>query len=97
MDELKKQSFIRWAVIIIAVTIVLLGVISILPELHRQNALKSQVADINRQIQEKRRETADIALKCRRFETDREFVESIARKNRRVFPGEIVFLFEDQK
>ena len=30
-----------------------------------------------------------------RFRTDSEFVENIARQNRRVFPGELVFKFED--
>ena len=29
----------------------------------------------------------------RRFNTDREFVEMLARKNHRLFPGEVVFVF----
>ena len=29
----------------------------------------------------------------RRFNTDREFVEMLARKNHRLFPGEVVFVY----
>ena len=29
----------------------------------------------------------------RRFNTDREFVEMLARRNHRLFPGEVVFVF----
>jgi hypothetical protein len=32
----------------------------------------------------------------RRFRTDADFVESIARQNRRVFPGELVFVFGNE-
>ena len=40
-------------------------------------------------------EIASIRERQRRFNTDREFVEMLARQNRRVYPGEIVFVFED--
>ena len=42
------------------------------------------------------RKTAELVEKQRRFQTDREFVESIARQNHRVYPGELVFLFPEQ-
>lgn len=50
---------------------------------------------IQKCIEDKQREIALIKAKQRRFNTDREFVESLARQNRRVFPGELVFVFDD--
>ena len=46
-------------------------------------------------IDEKRAAIQEIKDKQNRFNTDREFVESLARQNRRVFPGELVFVFDD--
>ena len=53
------------------------------------------VERIMRRIDEKRAEIAEIKTKQNRFNTDREFVETLARQNRRVFPGELVFVFDD--
>ena len=57
--------------------------------------LAEEKARIQRRIDEKRAEIAAIKAKQRRFNTDREFVETLARQNRRVYPGELVFVFED--
>jgi hypothetical protein len=43
----------------------------------------------------KKKEIAAVKDKQIRFKTDREFVEGLARENRRAFPGEIVFTFDD--
>ena len=43
----------------------------------------------------KYRQAQDFREKQRRFNTDREFVESLARQNRRVYPGELVFIFDE--
>ncbi len=50
---------------------------------------------INQRIGEKSREIAEIKRKQQRFNTDREFVEMLARRDRRIFPGELVFIFDD--
>ena len=46
-------------------------------------------------IEEKKREIAKLIENQNRFRSDRDFVEQIARRNGRVFPGELVFVFED--
>jgi cell division protein FtsB len=61
----------------------------------RSQSLKERNAELARQIDEKRREIADLLDRQRRFKTDRDFVETIARRNKRVYPGELVFVFED--
>ena len=46
-------------------------------------------------VLELKKEIAAVKEKQMRFRTDREFVESLARENRRAFPGELVFIFDN--
>lgn len=64
------------------------------PEWVRHRALNRQDAELTRRIEEKKHEIAKLKENQQRFRTDAEFVETIARQNRRVFPGELVFIFE---
>ena len=80
---------------IIFCCIVATGVIISLPKYRNARDLNSEHARILKQIDEKKAEIAAIREKQRRFNTDREFVESLARQNRRVYPGELVFIFDD--
>jgi len=65
------------------------------PSFKRGQALKRQEADLQRRIDRKKQEIAVLQDNQRRFKSDADFVEAIARQNRRVFPGELVFIFED--
>ena len=47
------------------------------------------------EIEEKKAKIREIKAKQQRLNSDREFVETLARKNCRVFPGELVFVFDD--
>lgn len=75
--------------------VILVGLCLAYPTWLRGRALKVQEADLRIQIEDKKKEIARLTENQRRFRTDPSFVESIARKNRRVFPGELVFTFED--
>ncbi|MBR1586744.1 MAG: septum formation initiator family protein [Kiritimatiellae bacterium] len=75
--------------------IVVTGAMYSYPKYRRAQALRAEHARILRQIDEKKAEIAAIREKQRRFNTDREFVESLARQNRRVYPGELVFIFDE--
>ena len=75
--------------------IVVGGLIIVFPSYSRSRELRRQELELRAQIAEKKREIAQLAENQRRFKADPEFVESIARQNRRVFPGEIVFIFEE--
>ena len=47
------------------------------------------------QIDAKRREIAKLTEYKNRFRSDPDFVEAIARQNHKVFPGELIFIFND--
>lgn len=73
------------------------GVASAWPTHVRSRSLAIRDAQLAAEIEEKKREIARLKEYQQRFKTDSEFVESIARQNRRVFPGELVFIFEGEK
>ena len=81
----------------VLVTVALIGGgVIIYPVYQRSCALRQQEAELKARIAERDREIAALVEQRRRFKTDRDFVESIARKRaHRVFPGELVFIFED--
>lgn len=58
----------------------------------RQLSLKRDL--LENRIQVKQQEIADLKRRQQRFREDPEFVERIARQNRRVRPGEIIFVGE---
>ena len=92
-DELSNRI---WKVI----TIVLLavigvgGVVSIWPAYLRGRGLKRQDAELAQRIVEKKQEIARLIDYQKRFQTDSDLVGRIARRNGRVYPGELVFVFE---
>ena len=75
--------------------VIVMGVVLSYPKYRQAQGLCRERDQIRRRIEEKSREIAAIRDRQRRFTTDREFVESLARENRRVFPNEIVFVFEN--
>ena len=77
------------------VTIVAATVVIAYPKYRHARDLMMEKERIMRRIDEKRAEIVEIKTKQNRFNTDREFVETLARQNRRVFPGELVFVFDD--
>ena len=77
------------------VTIVAATVVIAYPKYRHARDLMMEKERIMRRIDEKRAEIAEIKTKQNRFNTDREFVETLARQNRRMFPGELVFVFDD--
>ena len=77
------------------ICIVAAGTMTAYPKYRQANDLNAEKDRILRKIEDKTREIAEIRARQRRFNTDREFVETLARQNRRVFPGELVFVFDD--
>ncbi|MCQ2392331.1 MAG: septum formation initiator family protein [Kiritimatiellae bacterium] len=77
------------------VAVIVTGGVMSYPKYRQAQGLSAERDQIRRRIEEKTREIAAIRDKQRRFTTDREFVEALARENRRVFPNELVFVFED--
>lgn len=73
--------------------IVATGLMIAVPKYRQATGLEQTKAELQRRIDLKNDEIAAIREKQNRFRTDREFVESLARENRCVFPGELVFEF----
>jgi len=96
MNEEIKRKFARWVAGLLLTAIVVVGAVTVYPTYRRGQALKVQDAELQTKIDAKKREIDRLSECQRRFRTDADFVESIARQNRRVFPGELVFVFDKE-
>jgi len=74
--------------------IVIAGIVLALPKWHKSHDLTAEKARIENKIKARQAEIAAMRDNQSRFNTDREFVEMLARKNHRLFPGEVVFVFD---
>lgn len=95
MKEGFRERFMKYVTLAIILTVMIVGGMAAYPNWNRGKSLRLEEAELRRQIAEKKREIAKLTENQNRFRSDREFVESIARQNRRVYPGELVFVFED--
>lgn len=95
MDENFRGKFLHLGTLGVLALIILGGLAIAYPTWRRSKMLRVQEAQLKVEIEEKRREIEHFVENQRRFKTDRDFVETIARRNRRVFPGELVFVFDD--
>lgn len=96
MSETWKDKFSRWFTITLVAVIFVGGLLLAWPNYQRGRALRAQNAELSAQIDRKRLEISDLVENQRRFKTDSDFLEQIARQNHRVYPGELVFIFEDK-
>jgi cell division protein FtsB len=95
MNDVWKDKVVKWFTLILVTAVFVGGLLVAWPNYRRGQSLKRQDAELAERIDEKKREIARLKEYQNRFRTDSEFVENIARQNRRVFPGELVFKFED--
>lgn len=91
-DEIKERMAKGLTIAVLAV-IGAVGAFSVWPTYMRERSLKRQEAELTRSIEEKRREIARLVDLQKRFKSDPDLVERIARQNGRVYPGELVFIF----
>ena len=94
MNEGLKDKIARYLTYAVLLLIIVGGMVMMYPNYRRSEAIKRQNAELQERIDEKKREIAKLLDYQRRFRTDADFVETIARQNHRVFPGELVFIFE---
>jgi cell division protein FtsB len=95
MTDGLKEKVAKIVTISLLAIIGALGALSVWPTYLRGQSLKRQDAELSRRIEEKKREIARLIDFQKRFKTDPDLVERIARQNGRVYPGELVFIFED--
>lgn len=96
MNESLKDRILRILTGSVLLLIVIGGLVMMYPNYRRSESLKKQNAELQEKIDMKKREIATLIENQGRFRTDSDFVEMIARQNHRVFPGELVFVFEKE-
>ncbi len=96
MSEGLRETFIKYLTGFVLVLIVIGGLVMMYPNYRRSESLKRQNAELQERIESKKAEIAKLVENQRRFRTDADFVEAIARQNHRVFPGELVFIFDKE-
>ena len=96
MNDSLKEKVLRTLTGCVLLLIVIGGLVMMYPNYRRAESLKRQNAELQETIERKRREIDGLLENQRRFKTDADFVEMIARQNHRVFPGELVFTFEKE-
>lgn len=94
MGEGLKEKVVNVMTVTLLIAIIGIGVATVWPNFRRRAALMSQNAELQDRIDRKKAEIAQLEENQRRFKTDADFVEAIARQNHRVFPGEYVFILE---
>lgn len=96
MNGAWKDKFVKWFTLGLVAAVFVGGLLVAWPNYRRGQSLKKQDAELAERIESKRKEIAKLLDNQRRFRTDPDFVEHIARQNRRVFPGELVFVFKQK-
>ena len=96
MNDTLKEKVLRALTGCVLLLIVIGGLVMMYPNYRRAESLKRQNAELQETIDRKKHEIDALLENQRRFKTDADFVEMIARQNRRVFPGELVFTFEKE-
>ena len=96
MGESLKDRAVRYLTYFVLVLIVVVGTLMMYPDYRRSESLKKQNEELREQIESHKREIGRLVENQHRFRTDADFVEQIARQNHRVYPGELVFIFEKE-
>ena len=90
VDKISRLVFV-----VLFIGIVVAGAVASYPRYKRLQGLSQEKARYLQLIEEKKSEIAELKEQQRRFSVDRGFVEKLARRNHRVYPGELVFIFDD--
>ena len=93
-DSLKDRIF-RYGYFLIAAVIVIFSICIIIPTYRHSLELKACEAAKLAEIERKQHEINELRERQERIKSDTDFIESIARQNNKVYPGEYVFMFED--
>jgi Tfp pilus assembly protein PilO len=86
----------RVALLVAFAIVIAGGVVIFPPKFQSMKHLEEQRNEIKRKIAYKEKEIETLKLRQQRFSTDPEFVELIARQNKRIRPNEIIFVTESK-
>jgi len=96
MADSWKDKVEKWFTLALIAAVFAGGLLFAWPTYRRGQSLRRQDAELAARIERKRQEIAKLVENQRRFRADPAFVEHIARQNGRVFPGELVFIFNEK-
>ncbi len=94
MREGLKEIIVKFLTGLVLALIVVGGLVMTYPNYRESESLRRKNAELQARIDQKKADIAKLVENQRRFRSDPDFVEAIARQNHRVFPGEVVFIFE---
>ena len=97
MKEQTKDKIYTVSTVVVIIAILLVGVFNWLPVLRHRLGLKNKEAAILAEIEEVNRENLEYSERIRRFQSQSEQVESVARQDHRVYPGEVVYVFPENE
>ena len=89
------DSLARFMTVFVLLVIAAIGIALCYPIYRTNRSLTQRERELDARIERKRAEIAHLSECQRRFKSDPDFIERIARQNHRVFPGEFVFLFDE--
>lgn len=95
MKENTKDKIYTVFTIVVILIVLAVGIFNWLPVLRQYFGLKEKDAALTARIEAVNRENAEYNERIRRFKTQPEQVESVARQDNRVYPGEVVYLFPE--
>ncbi len=96
MKEGLREKFFKGFTVTLVLVILIGGLVVAWPDYQRRQAILEKDLELSTLIEEKKAAIEELKKNQERFSTDRDFVEAIARQNNRVFPGELVFIFEKE-
>lgn len=95
MKENTKDKIYTVAIVVAILMILTVGIFNWLPVLKQYFGLKQKEAAVIAEINEVNRENDEYRELLRRFQSQSEQVEAVARQDHRVYPGEVVYVFPD--
>jgi len=88
---------LKWFAILASVVLLAIaGMTIFVPKYHTMCGLESRCRYLRAQVENKQRDIHTLRENEGRLLTDPEFVTRIAHQNHRVFPNELVFVFNDK-
>lgn len=95
MKENTKDKIYTFSTVVVILIVLAVGFFNWLPVLRRYFGLKEREMAVVAEIEEVNRENNEYGERIRRFQSQSEQVESVARQDHRVYPGEVVYVFPD--
>ncbi len=96
MKEHIKDNILKTVTTVIILLVLFVGIVKWVPVLNNLENLKKKDAALDAEIAAVNLESSEYSERVRRFQSSSEQVESIARRDHRVYPGEVVFVFPEK-